>query len=330
MKLDLGAYPTLDRARAQLVESPDRDRESFDEDLRRLVQASAGTCGEGHGKSCYYCEEPCDGYAGNPGKWPVALTHEDEPGKVKWHHTSCVSERLRELVAVEDALIASNDDMKQSGMRQFEVVRGVIQERDRALHMVDELQKTGTRLVEERRAAVASLESKNALLIAGYGDADLKRRVQYAPIREQVLEFHRAMDVPVLEKPAVPADERVRLRLRLVAEEFIELVRSIFEDRAYLSLPLSEMHDKIDNFIRDVPIKVDLPELADALADLDYVIEGARLEFGFDGAPVAAGVHAANMRKLDGPVREDGKRLKPEGWKPCDVAAELRRQGWEP
>jgi hypothetical protein len=51
---------------------------------------------EGHGKPCYYCGEPCNSLAGNPNLWPLAFCHRDEPGKVKWHHTGCVTERLIE------------------------------------------------------------------------------------------------------------------------------------------------------------------------------------------------------------------------------------------
>lgn len=47
---------------------------------------------------CYYCGEGCEAYAGNPGRWPVALCHPDEPGVTKWHHVECVSRRL-ELLA---------------------------------------------------------------------------------------------------------------------------------------------------------------------------------------------------------------------------------------
>ena len=49
---------------------------------------------EGHGEACYYCGEECNSLAGNPGRWPIPLTHPDEPGVVKWHHIRCVSERL--------------------------------------------------------------------------------------------------------------------------------------------------------------------------------------------------------------------------------------------
>lgn len=50
--------------------------------------------GHGHEQPCYYCGEPCDGFAANPSRWPLPLPHADEPGVDKWHHTGCVLERL--------------------------------------------------------------------------------------------------------------------------------------------------------------------------------------------------------------------------------------------
>jgi len=61
---------------------------------------------QGHNKPCYYCGEPCNSLAGNPGKWPVALCHADEPGVVKWHHGGCVSERLVRLERIESSDVA--------------------------------------------------------------------------------------------------------------------------------------------------------------------------------------------------------------------------------
>ena len=52
--------------------------------------------GQGHDRPCYYCGEKTNGLAGNPGLWPIPLCHADEPGKVKWHHSSCVTDRLVE------------------------------------------------------------------------------------------------------------------------------------------------------------------------------------------------------------------------------------------
>jgi predicted HAD superfamily Cof-like phosphohydrolase len=36
----------------------------------------------------------------------------------------------------------------------------------------------------------------------------------------------------------------------------------------------------------------------------------------------------ANDAKLEGEIREDGKRLKPEGWQPPKIGEELLLQGW--
>jgi hypothetical protein len=45
-----------------------------------------------------------------------------------------------------------------------------------------------------------------------------------------------------------------------------------------------------------------------------------------DLEPFFAEVHRTNMAKVGGPVRPDGKKLKPEGWQPPDIAGILRAQ----
>ena len=52
---------------------------------------------------CYYCNEPTESNAGNPGLWPVLLCHSDDPGKVKHHHVRCVSNRLAEFERLKEA-----------------------------------------------------------------------------------------------------------------------------------------------------------------------------------------------------------------------------------
>ena len=145
-------------------------------------------------------------------------------------------------------------------------------------------------------------------------------------VRGKVLEFHRAMDVSILPFPQVPSEERVRLRLRLITEEFFEAIESVLPPRVPGMWRL--MKSLIRDYINLTPVKVDMPNFARELTDLDYVVEGTRQEFGIDGGPVLEEVHAANMRKLGGPIRADGKRLKPPGWKPPDIDAVLRKQGW--
>jgi predicted HAD superfamily Cof-like phosphohydrolase len=146
-------------------------------------------------------------------------------------------------------------------------------------------------------------------------------------LTDQVIQFHRAMHLPVRHTPAIPNGDRVRLRLRLIAEEFLELLDACGASLTGISRTESAICDAIERVREDT---VDLGAVADALADLDYVTEGARLEFGIDGGPIADAVHDANMRKTDGPIREDGKRLKPPGWTPPDILGCLKAQGWEP
>ena len=126
----------------------------------------------------------------------------------------------------------------------------------------------------------------------------------------------------------VPSDDVVRLRLRLVAEEFFELLEASLGVWPLRPWTLEDAKGRVALAIECCPVKVDLPEFVDALADIDYVVEGSRVACGVLGEPVAALVHAANMSKHGGPLDEDGKAGKPAGWAPPDVAGGLRRQGW--
>ena len=69
-----------------------------------------------------------------------------------------------------------------------------------------------------------------------------------------VAEFHRLFKLPVLDKPQIPSKDRVELRISLLEEELKELKKAIADD--------------------------DLVEVADAFADIQYVLSGAILEFG--------------------------------------------------
>lgn len=85
------------------------------------------------------------------------------------------------------------------------------------------------------------------------------------------------------------------------------------------------LEEETEEFVCAVKLG-DLPGAVDALCDVIYVALGAAVTFGVDLAPVFAEVHRSNMAKVGGPVREDGKKLKPEGWKPPDVAGLIQHQ----
>lgn len=116
-----------------------------------------------------------------------------------------------------------------------------------------------------------------------------------------VKSFCEAMGQRVGTTPMLPAKDVVDLRIALNEEEFNELV--------------------------DAVIARDVPAVADSIVDMIYVLLGMAVQFGIDVRPVWDAVHAANMAKVGGEVRSDGKRMKPDGWKPPDVAGILARQG---
>ena len=70
----------------------------------------------------------------------------------------------------------------------------------------------------------------------------------------QVAEFHKTFNAPVLDRPQIPSKERCELRVSLLQEELNELKEAIGDQ--------------------------DLVEIAVALCDLQYVLSGAVLEFG--------------------------------------------------
>jgi len=67
-------------------------------------------------------------------------------------------------------------------------------------------------------------------------------------------------------------------------------------------------------------------EAVDGAIDLIWVTLGWLHSVGVDQQPIWDAVAAANMAKSTGPVREDGKRLKPEGWTHPDIAALIDAQ----
>lgn len=70
----------------------------------------------------------------------------------------------------------------------------------------------------------------------------------------QVADFHKTFNAPVLETPQIPSEQRCQLRVSLLQEELNELSQAIKDN--------------------------DIVEIADALCDLQYVLSGAVLEFG--------------------------------------------------
>jgi len=110
-----------------------------------------------------------------------------------------------------------------------------------------------------------------------------------------VVLWHLAAGHPVRDKPVVldPSKEDLAsyaLGMDLVKEEFKELC------------------------VADST--TDLREMTDACGDLIWVVCGLMARLGVNLDAAWEEIRRTNWEKLGGPVREDGKLLKPEGWKP--------------
>ena len=88
-----------------------------------------------------------------------------------------------------------------------------------------------------------------------------------------VARFHETFNLPIEEKPIIPSEKRCELRVSLLQEELNELKEAIEDE--------------------------DIVEVADALADIQYVLSGAILEFGLADkfADLFAEVQRSNMSK---------------------------------
>lgn len=149
-------------------------------------------------------------------------------------------------------------------------------------------------------------------------------------IRKNVKEFHEAGNQPVLDKPQIPPEDRVILRGKLITEEYFETMEALFPElEEYFNHLKETVQEKIKETNPD-ETPPNIVELADGLGDLDYVVEGTRLEFGINGEPVGMEIQRSNMAKF-GPgswIREDGKVMKPPDWTAPDIEGELKKQGW--
>lgn len=120
--------------------------------------------------------------------------------------------------------------------------------------------------------------------------------------QDLVRQFHEVLDLPIGKRPdLIGAVTLHTLRVALIEEEVSELKKALLDGN--------------------------LIEVADALADIAYVVYGAAITYGIDLDAVIAEVHRSNMTKMgeDGkPIRRaDGKVLKGPRYEPPNIAAVL-------
>lgn len=117
---------------------------------------------------------------------------------------------------------------------------------------------------------------------------------------EMLREFHSAFGLDMADSPTLVGPKLAKLRQDLLDEEVMEL--------------------------RDAVAAGDLTEIADALADIIYIVAGTAVVHGIPLDEVLEEVHSSNMAKLvDGKplYHPNGKVKKPDNWQAPDIAAIL-------
>ncbi len=104
----------------------------------------------------------------------------------------------------------------------------------------------------------------------------------------------------------------VALRLELILEEYIELTEALLSkdniDAQVLIALLRESSHAI-SLLKEESIDIDKVEVADALADIEYVNSGAAHAFGIDLDKCFEEVHRSNMTKACSSEEEANKTI---------------------
>lgn len=122
-----------------------------------------------------------------------------------------------------------------------------------------------------------------------------------ATVQAQIRLFMQKAEQQTPATPGIP-DAAVRgLRVKLISEELEEFIAA--------------------------QVQQDIVGVADAIADLVYVVVGAAVAWGIELAPIFEEVHASNMTKfIDGYRRADNKWMKGPSYRPANLLSIIERQ----
>jgi len=126
--------------------------------------------------------------------------------------------------------------------------------------------------------------------------------------RQDVLAFNAKFRVPMAEQPSLLCKHLREYRVKFLAEELIEF--------------------------KDAMEREHLPDAADALVDLAYVLHGTALMMGLPWSQLWELVHEKNMAKTPAKRAEESKRgsiydvVKPPEWTPPDHRTYLGDGPW--
>jgi len=137
-------------------------------------------------------------------------------------------------------------------------------------------------------------------------------------LQAMVAQFMHAGGQPIADYPCLPEDETRALSIALIEEELAELKTAIARIEDWHKHYGNRTGEDDQQDEREARL---LAAVADAQADLLYVVTWASLAWGFPIPLIMDEVQQANMSKF-GPGSwkdESGKVRKPEDWKPPDL-----------
>lgn len=139
----------------------------------------------------------------------------------------------------------------------------------------------------------------------------------YHNVEDMVYDFHKVFKHPVGDVPTVEDRKLIQSRVNLISEEFLE-----FMEATYGESEIAPMKQAVESVAMFEETEPDIVEMADALADMVYVIVGTAVALGIPFMTIFNEVHSSNMSKLfpDGTAHyreSDNKVIKgPNTFKP--------------
>lgn len=139
--------------------------------------------------------------------------------------------------------------------------------------------------------------------------------------------FMRAAGQTVEDGPTIPSPEDRLMRAKLLWEETLETITALgVQVLDFTGHTLTkETQDIRFNVLHEE--HVDFEEIIDGCIDLRVIATGTLSTLGVPDMPFQLEVDQSNLRKIgdDGQCikRDDGKLLKPEGWKPPNIRGVL-------
>lgn len=147
--------------------------------------------------------------------------------------------------------------------------------------------------------------------------------------QNQIKEFMMKAGQEIPDRPTIPSAEVRTLRIRLIAEELIELAQALdvslrIDSDDGKDTPKAKIYAHSEQLR---PPKTDLIEAYDAVLDLLVVVIGTGVAMGTILQSGWDEVYHSNMSKFtDGHRREDGKWIKGPSYSPAKLSEIIQHQ----